>query len=265
ASEQRKSDPRALSQLFRGELDWIVLKCLEKDRGRRYQTASALAADIERYLQDQPVEACPPSAVYRFRKFARRHKTALCASACVSAALMVACALLVRNHFLIAALGEKRARALEEAEANFQAARTTVDRYFTLVSSSQLGDMPGLESLRKQLLDAALDYYQGFIDRHTRERDLQAEVAAAHIRVAEITYLAGGSPDRWFPQLRDGVDIAERIIAEGRDTREVQLRLSGLYLGGDPPLMLTASPKRRLEKLRRVSAHGHLTPGAAPQ
>src|SRR5262249_33119939 len=63
ASEQRKSDPRALSQLFRGELDWIVLKCLEKDRGRRYQTASALAADIERYLQDQPVEACPPSAV----------------------------------------------------------------------------------------------------------------------------------------------------------------------------------------------------------
>jgi serine/threonine protein kinase len=265
ASEQRKSDPRTLSQLFRGELDWIVLKCLEKDRSRRYQTASALAADIERYLHDQPVEACPPSAVYRFRKFARRHKTALCASVCVSAALMVACVVLVRNHFLIAALGEKRARALEEAEANFQAARTTVDRYFTLVSSSQLGDMPGLESLRKQLLDAALDYYQGFIDRHTTERDLQAEVAAAHIRVAEITYLAGGSPDRWFPHLRDGVDIAERIIAEGRDTREVQLRLSGLYLGGDPPLMLTTSPKRRLEKFRRVGMHGHMTLDAASQ
>jgi serine/threonine protein kinase/tetratricopeptide (TPR) repeat protein len=265
ASEQRRSDPRTLSQLFRGELDWIVLKCLEKDRGRRYQTASALAADVERYLHDEPVEACPPSTSYRFRKFARRHRTVLYASACVSAALMVACVVLVRNHFLIAALGEKRARALGEAEANFQAARTAVDKYFTLVSSSQLGDMPGLELLRKQFLDTALEYYQGFIDRHTTERDLEAEVAAAHIRVAEITYLAGGSPDRWLPHLRDGVDIAERLIAEGRDTREVQLRLSGLYLGGDPPLMLTTTLERRLEKLRRVSAHGPITPGAASQ
>jgi serine/threonine protein kinase/tetratricopeptide (TPR) repeat protein len=76
-STQRKSDPKRLSRLFRGEPDWIVMKCLEKDRNRRYETASALSADVQRYLHDEPVQACPPSAVYCFRKFARRKKTAL--------------------------------------------------------------------------------------------------------------------------------------------------------------------------------------------
>jgi tetratricopeptide (TPR) repeat protein len=76
-STQRKSDPKRLSQLVRGELDWIVMKCLEKDRNRRYETASALAADVQRYLADEPVQACPPSTWYRSRKFARRHKTGL--------------------------------------------------------------------------------------------------------------------------------------------------------------------------------------------
>jgi tetratricopeptide (TPR) repeat protein len=76
-STQRKSDPKRLSQLFRGELDWIVMKALEKDRNRRYESASAFAADVQRYLKDEPVLACPPSAWYRLRKFARRHKAGL--------------------------------------------------------------------------------------------------------------------------------------------------------------------------------------------
>ena len=62
---------------MRGELDWIVMKCLEKERSRRYETATDLARDIERYQHDEPVQACPPSAGYRFRKFARRHKVGL--------------------------------------------------------------------------------------------------------------------------------------------------------------------------------------------
>ena len=61
---------------MRGELDWIVMKALEKDRNRRYETANGLAADLRRYLDDEPVQACPPSAWYRFRKFARRNKAA---------------------------------------------------------------------------------------------------------------------------------------------------------------------------------------------
>src|SRR5262249_23267315 len=76
-STNRRSDPRRLIQLWRGELDWIVMKALEKDRNRRYETASALAADVERYLQDEPVLACPPSSLYRLRKFARRNAAAL--------------------------------------------------------------------------------------------------------------------------------------------------------------------------------------------
>jgi serine/threonine protein kinase/WD40 repeat protein len=75
-SAQRNTDPRRLSQLCHGELDWIVMKALEKDRNRRYDTASAFAADVQRYLADEPVLACPPSALYKLRKLARRHKAA---------------------------------------------------------------------------------------------------------------------------------------------------------------------------------------------
>src|SRR5262249_55497010 len=61
-----------LTKLVRGELDWIVMKALEKDRTRRYETANSFAMDVLRYLADEPVQACPPSAWYRFRKFTRR-------------------------------------------------------------------------------------------------------------------------------------------------------------------------------------------------
>ncbi|HIE98147.1 MAG TPA: hypothetical protein EYG03_09900 [Planctomycetes bacterium] len=80
---------------IRRELDWIVMKALEKDRNRRYESASALAADIERYLNDEPVEAVPPSATYRFRKFARRYRTMIVATGLVAAALMVGTAVSV--------------------------------------------------------------------------------------------------------------------------------------------------------------------------
>jgi WD40 repeat protein/serine/threonine protein kinase len=73
----RRSDPLRLRRLVRGELDWVAMKCLEKDRNRRYESASALAADIQRYLRDEPVQACPPSAWYRFRKLARRNRRTL--------------------------------------------------------------------------------------------------------------------------------------------------------------------------------------------
>jgi serine/threonine protein kinase/Flp pilus assembly protein TadD len=76
-SAQRKTEPATLAKLVRGELDWIVMKALEKDRGRRYETASGFARDIQRYLADEPVEACPPSRGYKLRKFARKNKKAL--------------------------------------------------------------------------------------------------------------------------------------------------------------------------------------------
>jgi tetratricopeptide (TPR) repeat protein len=84
----RGLEPRKLSRLLRGELDWIVMKCLEKDPDRRYETANALALDLQRYLHDEAVQACPPSAGYRLRKFARRHKAALLAVAVLAGTLL---------------------------------------------------------------------------------------------------------------------------------------------------------------------------------
>jgi serine/threonine protein kinase/WD40 repeat protein len=75
-SAQRRSDPKRLSQFFRGELDWIVMKAVEKDPNRRFETAGALAADLQRYLRDEPVLACPPSRSYRLRKLLRKHRAA---------------------------------------------------------------------------------------------------------------------------------------------------------------------------------------------
>jgi eukaryotic-like serine/threonine-protein kinase len=73
----RSTDPARLSGIVRGELDWIVMKCLEKDRTRRYESANGLARDIQRYLSDEPVEACPPGAGYRLRKFAHKYRAPL--------------------------------------------------------------------------------------------------------------------------------------------------------------------------------------------
>jgi WD40 repeat protein/serine/threonine protein kinase len=88
-SAQRHMEPAKLTNLVRGELDWIVMKALEKDRNRRYETASAFAADVQHYLNDEPVQACPPSAWYRFCKFARRNKAVLTTAAVLSLAILV--------------------------------------------------------------------------------------------------------------------------------------------------------------------------------
>jgi serine/threonine protein kinase/Flp pilus assembly protein TadD len=87
-AEQRQIDPKRLSRLLRGELDWIVLKALEKDRDRRYESTSALAADVQRYLNNESVQACPPSAGYLLKKFARRNKGRLVV-ACVLAVFAI--------------------------------------------------------------------------------------------------------------------------------------------------------------------------------
>jgi len=88
AIDRRASDPRTLSSILQGDLDWIVMKCLEKDRTRRYETANGLAADIKRHLNDEPVTAGAPSTGYRLRKFAKRNRTQVVAGSVVAAALL---------------------------------------------------------------------------------------------------------------------------------------------------------------------------------
>src|SRR5205814_214326 len=84
----RGTEPAMLTRLVRGELDWIVMKALEKDRNRRYETANGFAADVQRYLNDEAVEACPPSAWYGFRKSARRNKAGLITAGLLALALL---------------------------------------------------------------------------------------------------------------------------------------------------------------------------------
>jgi len=88
-SAQRHMEPAKLTKLVRGELDWIVMKTLEKDRNRRYETANGLATDVQRYLQDETVQACPPSARYRLHKFARRNRRVLTTTVLLCLALLL--------------------------------------------------------------------------------------------------------------------------------------------------------------------------------
>ncbi len=88
-AKHRQAEPTTLSRLVRGDLDWIVMKCLEKERGRRYETANALARDIELHLNQEPVSAAAPSTIYRFQKFVRRNKLIFAAGTAVALAVLI--------------------------------------------------------------------------------------------------------------------------------------------------------------------------------
>jgi WD40 repeat protein len=109
----RGTEPAKLAKLVRGELDWIVMKALEKDRSRRYETANGFATDVQRYLADEPVLACPPSALYRFRKFARRHRRALLTASVLALAVVLTAAALAVSTVLTARANQDLQRALD--------------------------------------------------------------------------------------------------------------------------------------------------------
>ena len=139
----RKLDPQQLGQAVRGELDWIVMKSLEKDRSRRYETANGLARDVERYLSDEPVEACPPSVTYRFRKLARRHKAALATAGLVAAILLVSTLVSVW-----AAISEHRAEQLAQSRLEAE----TAARKLAVTQSTKATT---INALLQQMLQAA--------------------------------------------------------------------------------------------------------------
>jgi serine/threonine protein kinase len=118
-SARRRTEPAKLGQVVRGELDWIVMKALEKDRSRRYETANGLARDIQRYLLDEPVEACPPSAGYRLRKLARKYRAPVAIAAAFVALLVLATVVSVWQ----AVRAERAARLARVAEAEAFTAR----------------------------------------------------------------------------------------------------------------------------------------------
>jgi tetratricopeptide (TPR) repeat protein/serine/threonine protein kinase len=199
-SAQRQSDPRRLSQLLRGELDWIVMKALEKDRGRRYETASAFAADIKRFLHDEPVTACPPSVWYRCRKFARRHQAA------VRATLATLLLVLLASGALGWALWD---RAEQEATHRAEQAQRLADTERTvsiaLIKAEQARDQAaGKPSATSQQAEAVLLVWR------------QAEAGVAQAEAA----LSTGTAD---DALRRRVLDLQRRITQGRHRDEQRL------------------------------------------
>jgi serine/threonine protein kinase/WD40 repeat protein len=152
-----RRDPKQLSRLFRGELDWIVMKALEKDRNRRYETANDFAIDVQRYLRDEPVRACPPSTAYRLHKFARRNKAAVLTTLAVVASLVLAVVVLAISTVRInTALGQAR-----------QAEQTTeeqlCDSLFVQAHAGRFSRQPGqrLDSLKALEQAAELSHALG--------------------------------------------------------------------------------------------------------
>jgi tetratricopeptide (TPR) repeat protein len=183
----RQVEPRKLSRLVRGELDWIVMRALEKDRNRRYETANGLASDLQRYLDNEPVQACPPSALYRLRKLARRHKGLLSTAAIVFMALIAGTAVATWQA-MRATRAEKETRgALARMTVAQDQTRKALDTLFDDVVEAMFAKQPKLEETEKSFLRRVASLYEE-VGRQTAgaagARILQAEGSfkAAHLR-----------------------------------------------------------------------------------
>ncbi len=266
-AEHRRTDLRKLNQLVRGDLDWIVMKALEKDRTRRYETADGLARDIERYLTEEPVEARPPSAVY---KFACRNRAALATTAVVLATVVVG---LTVSTILIAREQGRTVAALTEAqenlqaaqqqraraETNFQKAREAVDKMLTQVAD-ELRDLPGLreqpdspefEEIKQALLEDALEFYQGFLQESATDPLVRYETGHAYLRVAQITQTMR-QYQRSEETYRGAVELLGELSAEFPDEPTYYSDLASAYQGLAGVLKDTSRPAEAERAYRRA-------------
>ena len=137
----RRLDPAELSSSLKRDLDWIVMKALDKDRNRRYSTAGALAQDVTRFLTDQPVEARPPSTWYRLSKFARRNKVAISTASMVASALILGTALSVWQARVAVRERDEKEIALQQAraaEATANNARRDLEEFTERLKASNI-------------------------------------------------------------------------------------------------------------------------------
>jgi tetratricopeptide (TPR) repeat protein len=212
-AEHRRTDSRRLVQTVRGELDWVVMKCLDKDRNRRYETASSLCRDVERYLEDEPVRACPPSAAYRLEKFARRNRGYLMTAGLVAAVLIAATVLSVWQTVRAkqAAIVAKEARA--KAELNARTARQAVDEMYTQVAEKWLAHQPQMEPIQREFLEKALKFYTHFAEGSGAEPAVRLETARAYRRIAEIQHRLG-EPAQAEVAFHRAVDHLQSLVDE---------------------------------------------------
>ncbi len=169
----RRLEPAQLGATVRGELDWIVMKALEKDRQRRYETANGLAMDIRRYLDGEPVVAAPPSTLYRARKFVRRHKGVVLSVAAIAAALSIG---LVAFAWQARIAGAQRDRAVAaEAEATKRAGELKVVSDF---QARMLGQIDATRAGQELTTDVTARFAAALAEAQVPERDRAGEVAS---------------------------------------------------------------------------------------
>jgi serine/threonine protein kinase/uncharacterized protein HemY len=255
---QRQSDPKRLSQLFRGELDWVVMKALEKDRARRYETASAFAADVQRYLNDEPVLACPPSARYRLGKLARRHKVALTTAALVTAALLLGTAgSLWQAHEARQATAwaqaelEEKDRQFHRAEDNVQLSLQSLEQMYADLAGRRLKEEPHLELLRKEYLEKLLGFYVQFAEKNRGHPTVRLETAKAARRVADIRYELGQLAEA-EQAYRQAIPLLEEVAGGASPPREPRAELADCLEGLAILRRATRRPDLGEETLKRV-------------
>ncbi len=211
-AQLRHTDPEGLRRQLRGDLDWITMKAMEKDRGRRYDTANGLANDLARYLDDQPVEARPPSATYRMRKFVRRNKVGVAAVAAVALALVAGAA--------AATIGLVRAtRAEARARSEAATARQVSDFLVGLFRVSDPGEARGSVVTAREILDS------GAVKIRTDLANQPAVQARLMNTIGDV-YSELGLYGEAEPLLQQS--LATRQHVRGADSTEVGANLASL-------------------------------------
>ena len=215
----RGVEPRKLTTMVRGDLDWIVMKAIDKDRARRYETANGLAADVLRHLADEPVTASPPTNLYRLRKFVRRHRAPVTAGATILVLVVAGAALYVRGiraeqRRTEAALGDaqrqrdeaRRQRAqAEQANLNTQAVNDFLTK--DVLGAADPALTQGREVTVKQALDnAAKAVGDTFTQRPLQEASVRHTVA--------LTYDALGHTDVALPHARAALEIRRKLLGD---------------------------------------------------
>jgi tetratricopeptide (TPR) repeat protein len=214
-AERRRSDTARLPKLLDGELDWITMKALEKDRTRRYETVNGLVRDLQRYLEGEPVEAGPPSATYRMRKLARRHRTLLATAAAFATLLVVG--IVVSTSFAIRAVrAEQEARAVNDFLQHDVLAQASASEQ----AGPDVKPDPDLK-VRTALDRAAARIPSKFDKQPIVEASIQRTIAAA--------YLDLGLYPLAEQHLQRAIDLRQRVLGkEHPDTLEALAQMAGL-------------------------------------
>jgi serine/threonine-protein kinase len=207
--------PRQVDPMLDRALEAVCLKAMALNPENRYPMPRALAEDIERWMADEPTLAWREPRWRRLGRWGRRHKPIVAGAAALLVATVVGLS--------IGALLINRERA--RAEESFKQARQAVDDYFTTVSESKLLDVPGLQPLRKELLERALNYYQGFIRQRGNDRSVRAELAATFYRVARLTELINSNQDALAAH-RQALALYEGLVHDQPDVARFQSDLA---------------------------------------